>query len=243
MLDHDYGIQEEGKQRNQNEEEIENEIHSDETHSTEEKRREDTSKEKQTQEEEVRKDKTGDTDPGDTQEPAARTTCGQESMGHSIRYSPPKSTEDKIESKKMWIFGDSLIRGVGRELHFLTSGAYRIMDRSEKGADIKRIEETLLEGIGEEHIEEDDYVLIEGGGNGLTRIGVNETLGTIERMVKKATDKVKGKVVVMNIPIRRGKENGLFGKMRRTVNIKCMEKLEEWNCDAIQLSRLGKGVG
>ena len=121
-------------------------------------------------------------------------------------------------------------------LHFLTSGAYRIMDQSERGADIKRIEETLLEAIGEEHIEEDDYVLIEGGGNGFTRIGVNETFGTIERMVKKATDKVKGKVVVMNIPMRRGKENGLFGKTRRTVNIKCMEKLEEWDCDAIQLN-------
>ena len=46
VLDHDYGVQEEGKQRNHNEEELENEIHSDETHSTEEKRKEDTSKEK-----------------------------------------------------------------------------------------------------------------------------------------------------------------------------------------------------
>ena len=93
----------------------ENETHSDETHSTEEKRREDTSKEKQTQKEEVRKDKTGNTDPGDTQEPAARTTWlgvgriawDRVQKGHSIRYSPPKSTEDKIKRKKMWM------RGVG----------------------------------------------------------------------------------------------------------------------------------
>ena len=42
------------------------------------------------------------------------------------------------------------------------------MDQSERGTDIKRIEETLLEAI-----REDDYVLIEGGGNGLTRIEVN----------------------------------------------------------------------
>lgn len=48
--------------------------------------------------------------------------------------------------------------GVGRELHFLTSGAYRIMDYSESRADIHRIEETLMEVIGEKQIAEEDYV-------------------------------------------------------------------------------------
>ncbi len=35
-------------------------------------------------------------------------------------------------------------------------------------------------------------------------------LRTIEAMVKVATKKVKGKVIVINIPMRRGKEKGLW---------------------------------
>ncbi|MPC63135.1 hypothetical protein E2C01_057229 [Portunus trituberculatus] len=43
-------------------------------------------------------------------------------------------------------------------------------------------------------------------------------------------------IVVMNIPMRRGKELSEFGKMRKTVNKECIKKLREWNCDGIQLS-------
>ena len=79
-------------------------------------------------------------------------------------------------------------------------------------------------------------MVIEGGENGLTRIGVNETLDTIKKKVKKATGKVKKNVVVMNIPMRRGKKKSIFGNMRRTVNRKCIENLKEWKCNGIQLS-------
>ncbi len=40
------------------------------------------------------------------------------------------------------------------------------MDRSERGADIERIEEIMCETLRKEMIAEDDHVIIEGGGNG-----------------------------------------------------------------------------
>ena len=109
------------------------------------------------------------------------------------------------------------------------------MDRSEKGADVKRIEEILSETMKEENIEEEDYVIIEGGGSGLLWIEEGETLKAIERMVKKVTSEVKSKVILIKIPMRRGREKGRFGELRRYVNKQCLEKLEEWGCDGLKL--------
>ncbi|MPC15792.1 hypothetical protein E2C01_008595 [Portunus trituberculatus] len=110
------------------------------------------------------------------------------------------------------------------------------MDRTEGGASITRIEEIFKETMHGETVHKNDYVVIEGGGNGLTSTGVSKTLDTIERMVKMASEKVKRNIVVMNIPMRRGKELSEFDKMRKTVNKECIKKLREWNCDGIQLS-------
>ena len=135
--------------------------------------------------------------------------------------------------RRVWLFGDSLLRGVGREIHFLSRGYYRIMDRSKPGArveDIKKIVEEHLADIGQ-----NDLVVLEGGGNGLLSTGGQETVDAYEEMVRMIKEKVKQKPLIVCIPRRRGREASMFGEKRRWVNKTMMEKLEEWSCDGLQL--------
>ena len=50
---------------------------------------------------------------------------------------------------------------------------------------------------------------------------------------------VRGKVarrpLIMGIPMRRDKEGRRFGRERRWVNRRLVERLEEWGCDGLQL--------
>lgn len=77
----------------------------------------------------------------------------------------------KRERKKIWIIGDVIVYGIGRKLHFLTSGVYRIMERSEGGESIGRIEEIVVDTLIEKTIKEGDLVIIKGRRNGLKWIG------------------------------------------------------------------------
>ena len=47
--------------------------------------------------------------------------------------------------------------------------------------------------------------------------------------------KVKQNPLVMCIPVRRREEGSRYGAVRRTVNRKCLEKLEKWLCERLQL--------
>ena len=67
--------------------------------------------------------------------------------------------------KRLWLFGDSLLRGVGREIHFIPKGYYKIMDRCTPGATIRGIRNTVVECFND--LQSEDLVVIEGGGNGL----------------------------------------------------------------------------
>lgn len=78
-------------------------------------------------------------------------------------------------------------------------------------------------------------MVISGGSNGLEWTGAHETIETLEIMIK-ILRKKGGNVFVMNIPVRRRKERGLFGKIRRTVNRMCLEKLTERKCDGLHLN-------
>lgn len=64
----------------------------------------------------------------------------------------PRVKENGRERKKVWIFGDRLVQGMGKELYFMTDGENRIIDRPERGADV-RIEEIMNEIIKKENIE------------------------------------------------------------------------------------------
>lgn len=141
-------------------------------------------------------------------------------------------TSGKLQ-RRLWLFGDSLLRGVGREIHFLSRGYYTIMDRSEPGANVHEVKKIVEEHLAE--IGQEDLVVLEGGGNGLIRIGNQETLEAYEEMAKMVSGKVKRKPLIVGIPMRRGREASMFGEKRRGVNRRMMEKLEEWSCDGLQL--------
>lgn len=42
-------------------------------------------------------------------------------------------------------------------------------------------------------------------------------------------------MVVANIPKKRVRENGMFGKVKRARNVRHLEKLEEWKYDCIHV--------
>ena len=137
------------------------------------------------------------------------------------------------ESRRLWLFGDSLLRGVGQEIHSLSKGGYRVVDRSRPGANVWQIRR-----IVRDHLEElmpGDLVMIEGGGNGLERVGGRETVNVMHQIVKLVREKVDRRPLVMGIPMRRGEEGASFGRERRWVNRKCVERLEDWQCDGLHL--------
>lgn len=138
----------------------------------------------------------------------------------------------KLE-RKLWLFGDSILRGVGREIHYLTNGFYRIMDRTKGGADIENIERTVNEHISE--MKPEDLAIIEGGGNGIEYKEEQETISAIHRIVEQVKSKISTNPLVMCIPKRRGKENSRFGIKRRHVNKMITENLEKWGCDGLHL--------
>jgi len=135
--------------------------------------------------------------------------------------------------RRLWVFGDSLMPGVDREIYSLSRGRYKVSDRSKPGANIKVIHKTV-----EDHLSEfgpEDLVLIEGGGNGLEEIGGQETTRLMEEIVRMVKEKVNRRPLIMSIPMRRDKEGRRFGRERRWVNMRFVEKLEEWGCDGLQL--------
>ncbi len=138
------------------------------------------------------------------------------------------------QQRKVWVFGDSLLHGVGKELFQMEKETLAIKDRTERGANINRIQNILIKTLKEENVDAGDYIVIEGGGNSLEKTGVEETILTIENMVRMAKNKAKN-VIVINIPMRKGYERGYFGNCRRMVNRKCLENLEKWGCDGLQL--------
>lgn len=135
--------------------------------------------------------------------------------------------------RKLWLFGDSLLKGVGREIHYLTEGYYRIMDRTKGGADIESIKETVHNHLKE--METEDLVVIEGGGNGLEYKEEQKTISAIDNIVEQIKSRISTKPQVMCIPKRREKERERFGIKRKVVNQMIIENLEGWGCDGLHL--------
>lgn len=133
--------------------------------------------------------------------------------------------------RRLWLFGDSILKGVGREVHFLCKGYYKIMDRIEGGANIERIREIIEEHLAQ--INPEDLVVI-GGGNGLMNVGEQETITVISEMMK-LKEKVQTNPLIMCIPMRRRVERTVYGEKRRKLNRKCIENLESWGCDGLHL--------
>ena len=132
--------------------------------------------------------------------------------------------------RRLWVFGDSLMRGVDKEIYSLSKGGYKVVDKSKPGANISVIRETV-----EKYLREFEPEVIEGGGNRLEEIGGFETAKVMEKIVKKVEEKINHRPLLLCIPMRRDKEGRRFGRERRWVNRRCVEKLEEWGCDGLQL--------
>ena len=142
-------------------------------------------------------------------------------------------TAGKGGSSRLWVFGDSLMRGVGQAIHSLSKERYEIVDRSVSGASIGDIRKTVEDNLSQ--LMPEDLVLVEGGGNGLERIGGTETTRVMEEIVSMVKGKISRRPLVMCIPMRRGKERGSFGQERKRVNRVCVAKLEDWGCDGLKL--------
>ena len=125
------------------------------------------------------------------------------------------------------------MRGVGREIHFLTKGFYRIMDRTLRGATIEILELAVKDNLRE--MEPGDLAVVEGGGNALLEVGERRTLSAMEDIVKIVKERVGTNPLVMCIPKRHGWEGSRYEGKRRWVNDQCIGKLEEWGCDGLQL--------
>ena len=125
------------------------------------------------------------------------------------------------------------MKGVGREIHFLTKGFYRIMDRTLRGATIEIIQLAVKDNLRE--MEPGDLVVVEGGGHALLGVGQRRTLSVIGDIVKMVKERVGRNPLAVCIPRRRGWEGGRCEGKRRWVNDQCIGKLEEWGCDGRQL--------
>ena len=108
------------------------------------------------------------------------------------------------------------------------------MDKSTPGASIGDIRNTVVECFND--LQPEDLVVIEGGGNGLEKIGEQKTIQMIGSIVKIVKNKVKESPLVMCIPMRRREEPRMYGAIRRQVNRQCLEMLEEWSCDGLRLN-------
>ena len=146
-----------------------------------------------------------------------------------------KSFQLKAQSKnrKVWVFGDSIMRGVGKNIYSLSKGVCRVTDKSKPGANIQEIRDIVKCHLHE--MEPEDLVVIEGGGNNIERIGGSETADVMEEIVTMVEKKIERRPLVMCIPMRRDKERGAFGRERRWVNRKLVESLEDWGCDGLRL--------
>lgn len=83
----------------------------------------------------------------------------------------PVVKESCKAGRRLWVFGNSLMWGVGRwEIHCLSKGSYGVMDRGIPKASIVQVHRTV-----EYHLSEllllEDLVVVEGGGNGLEETG------------------------------------------------------------------------
>ena len=134
--------------------------------------------------------------------------------------------------QRLWIFGDSILKGVGREIHFLSAGYYRIMDRTEGGSRIGRIRDVVEEHLRE--MQPEDLVVVQGGGNGLLEVGENRTLAILKDIVRLVRKKVGNRVLVMCVPPRR-REGEEYDRKRVKLNKECVINLEKWRCDGLQL--------
>ncbi|KAG0711915.1 hypothetical protein GWK47_019535 [Chionoecetes opilio] len=135
--------------------------------------------------------------------------------------------------RRIWLFGDSILRGLGKEIQSLTSEYYRIEDKCLPGANIRTIREKVRQHLSE--MESEDLVVIEGGGNGLLDIvrrknseGFRGDGGDGE---EKGTAEPPGVVYP-----HEAREGGLTVWCKEeVVNTKCVEQLENWACDGLQL--------
>lgn len=158
---------------------------------------------------------------------------GTDSWKKVLKGEKMKMENEGHLEKRIWLFGDSIIKGVGREIHFISKGYYKIMDRSTSGATLKEVRDTVLDHF--EELQSSDLVIIEGGGNDLENTGEEKTLRIMNSIVKIIKNKVKENPMIMCIPMRRREEAHYYGKIRRQVNRKCLEKLQEWSCDGLWL--------
>lgn len=157
---------------------------------------------------------------------------GKHSWDRIMAGKKPSVQVDK-PGRRVWLFGDSLMRGVGREVYCLSKGQYRVIDKSVPGSNIRQIHQTVQAHLSE--LQPEDLVVVEGGGNGLEEIGAEETLRVMKDTVAMIRGKIMRNPLVMCVPMRRGLESGRFGQMRRWVNGRCVERLEDWRCDGLQL--------
>ena len=65
--------------------------------------------------------------------------------------------------KTLWLLGDSIVKGEGREIHFVTKCFDNIIDTTIGGVAIKAIQSAVKGHMRE--IEPRDLVVTEGGGN------------------------------------------------------------------------------
>ena len=140
--------------------------------------------------------------------------------------------DDKMK-RRVWLFGDSILRGIGREIDSLSRGHYEVIDKCKSGANIRDIRRNVIKNFSE--LESDDLVVIGGGGNRLEEIGEQKTVHLLENMVTILKGKVKQSPLIMCIPMRRRNETRRFGTLQRKVNREYVKKLEEWACDGLQL--------
>ena len=135
--------------------------------------------------------------------------------------------------RRIWLFGDSILRGVGERIDFHTAGYYEIVDRTQGGASILKIRDIVRWNLT--RMKPEDMVVVEGGGNGLEVIGERETHRVLKEIVEMLKAKVGNKVLVMCVPRRQAWEGTVNDRKRRWLNAQCLASLEEWGCDGLRL--------
>lgn len=70
--------------------------------------------------------------------------------------------------KKLWLFEDTIMNGVGREVRFLIKGLYRIMDRTKSGATMDTVRSAVRGNL--RFIQPRGLMVVEEGGNALLEV-------------------------------------------------------------------------
>ena len=142
-----------------------------------------------------------------------------------------------VGSDKIMVIGDSMIKYVDRIVGLNQHGSFK---RSIGGAGIKQIMGEAIEAA--ENTSGGAKLFIQGGGNSLKFIGVDQTVDSVLEGVREIHKRNKDICTVVLSIAPRPKENGLYNRNRELTNRILMEEIRKLYQEGIKVTFINMDV-